>query len=75
MQFDLNKRRKASASLKRNPKSTISKLLLTGILLVSIPFGMKYAAANEAEAFQTVHHVYLDDEYIGLVADEKSLNN
>lgn len=73
MQFDLNKRRKASASLKRNPKSTISKLLLTGILLVSIPFGMKYAAANEAEAFQTVHHVYLDDEYIGLVADEKKL--
>ncbi len=74
MLFDLTKRgTEKSPTLKKNRNSNIQKLMMSGILLIGLPFGVKYAEANQSEDFQTIHHVYLDDEYIGLVADEEKL--
>lgn len=58
---------------KKNKKANIQKILAAGILLIGLPFSVKYAEANQSEDFQTVHHIYLNDEYIGKLADEKKL--
>lgn len=74
MLFDLNKRRtKTDATFKSQKQSKIQKILAAGILIVGLPFGVKYAEANQSENFQTIHHIYLNDEYIGKIADEEKL--
>lgn len=74
MSFNFKRRRtKTDATFISKKQSKIQKILAAGILIVGLPFGVKYAEANQSESFQTIHHVYLNDEYIGKIADEEKL--
>lgn len=47
---------------------------MVGTLLVGLQYSTNDVKANETDDFQTIYHVYLNEEYIGLLADETKLD-
>lgn len=64
---------KTGFSLEKSSLSKLKKLLIIGVLLLSFQFSAGYVNANPTEDFQTIYHVYLNEDYVGLVADEEKL--
>lgn len=74
MLYDSNKRgSKIDFTLEKSSLAKMKKLLVISLLLISFQFSAGYANANQAEDFQTIYHVYLHEEYVGLVSDEEKL--
>lgn len=74
MLYDSNRRgSKIKFSSQKNSLSKIKKLFVVSILLFSLQISASYANANPTEDFQTIYHVYLNEDYIGLVSDKEKL--
>lgn len=54
-------------------QSKLKHLCMAGTLLIGFQLSAGYVNANSKEDFQTIYHVYLDKQYIGLLSDENKL--
>ncbi|HEY9581891.1 MAG TPA: hypothetical protein VIR13_02890, partial [Savagea sp.] len=56
---------------RRNWKTTIRNGAFVVALLVAAPITANLTAASEQEELQSIQHIYINDQYIGKVSDEK----
>lgn len=56
---------------RRNWKKTIRNGAFVIALLIAAPITANLTAASEQEELQSIQHIYINDQYIGKVSDEK----
>lgn len=72
MLFNIYKRgHEEKHSLKKQSK--VKHLLVASTLLIGLQFSTGDVRASQSEDFQTIYHVYLNDQYVGLLSDENKL--
>lgn len=51
----------------------IKKTAITIVLLTSVSFNLAFANDDSSKSIDKIYHVYIGDQYIGAVSDEKSI--
>ncbi|MDS9471853.1 peptidoglycan DD-metalloendopeptidase family protein [Sporosarcina pasteurii] len=74
MLLNKNKRvGKVNRSFKIKRFTQLQKIFFISILLFSLQFESVLVKAKEQDDFQTIYHIYSNDEYIGLLSDKNKL--
>lgn len=68
-----NQYSKTKLLARKNKRSTLKKVVLASTIFIGFQFSTTKTLANETEGFETIYHVYLDNDYVGLLSDEEKL--